>query len=294
MSINLTFTTDTMDVCIKNYEPYSFEYNGWIVSDHYVYNEINPRGSYYSIIVSSQHSIFNEEDLNEDRYLGQGVLDLITSLIPICGLPPLNNPKYNDFLDSTFIFDYRSEPQGWKTNYHEIEHLFEAEKQSKMKVSIKYIGVFKYSIIEKSPLKELEFMMNNYMSIQDDTKFLVFLNNSILMSDDINVFMLIGKALEIINAMYPYDNRHGKDDKRIIELFPELIDVFQGITIKELMSFSNNRKETRHFVNKRSKQPHDSLSSEERIQLFKCTTSLIINVVREKFGLSRSKIVFMS
>ena len=129
-------------------------------------------------------------------------------------------------------------------------------------------------------------MLDKYDNLPEDVRFLLFLNYSILTSDNFNVFMLIGKALEIINAMYPFQHNHGKPDKRIEEYFPELIDTFQGITIKNLMDLSNNRQETRHFLDKKKHLPHESLTRDERINLYRCSTSLMLNVLRDKFGLT--------
>ena len=66
MSHQLTFTTDSIDVCINNYEPYSFEYDGWTVSDKYVHNDKNNRGSYYKIVITSP-SFYKEEMLNNEE-----------------------------------------------------------------------------------------------------------------------------------------------------------------------------------------------------------------------------------
>ena len=76
--------------------------------------------------------------------------------------------------------------------------------------------------------------------------------------------------------------------RRIEEHFPELTDIFDGYTIRDLFNLANNRKETRHYIkDKATVSAHESLTEEERIKMFNCTFSLMINVLREKFGLSR-------
>lgn len=291
MEHHLTFTTDSMDVCINNYEPYSFDYKGWTVSDKYVHNKNNPRGSSYAIIFSSP-LFSDEEELNNYRLSGQDISNLITTLIPVCGLPSLNSPKFMDFLKDQYIIDYKSAPQGWKTNYDDVLKQIRADKGSKMLVHITFMGISRYSTIGSSPLEDIRIMLERYDNLDDEIKFLIHLYYIILTTDNLNVYMLIGKALEIINAMYPFKHNHGKDDKRIEDFFPELMELFQHYTIRDLISLSNNRKETRHFINKKNNLPHDSLTKDERKDLFRCSTYLIMNVIRDKFGLPHEKIVF--
>lgn len=289
MSHQLTFTTDSIDVCINNYEPYSFEYDGWTVSDKYVHNDKNNRGSYYNIVITSP-SFYKEEMLNNYVIIGQDIINLITPLIPVCGIPSLNYPKFRNFLKDQNIIDPKSSPQGWSSDYNNVLEQIKAEKGETIHVSYEFMGICRFSTIKNTPLKDLHLMLDKYDNLPEDVRFLLFLNYSILTSDNFNVFMLIGKALEIINAMYPFQHNHGKPDKRIEEYFPELIDTFQGITIKNLMDLSNNRQETRHFLDKKKHLPHECLTRDERINLYRCSTCLMLNVLRVKFGLSPFKI----
>ena len=286
----LSFTTDSMDVCINNYEKYEFDYAGWIVSDKYEHYEKNPRWSRYTITITS-HDIFNEETLNDSRITGQRIVDLITPLLPVCGLPSLNSPKYVDFLKDQSIVDYKSSPQGWSTDYKAVLEQIKKDNGTNSFVNIEFMGVSRYSTIEDSPLMDLQLMLKNYDTLDEEIKFLIFLHYTILTSADINIYMLIGKALEIVNALYPYNRNHGKEDKRIEEFFPELSRLFGNVTIKDLISLSNNRKETRHYINKGGNKPHEPLSSEERKTLYKCSIYLMMNVIRDKFGLPHEEIM---
>ena len=281
----LKFTTDYIDACINKYEPISFEYRGWTVCDHYEHNEKNTRWSRYNIILLSNK--FSEEDaLNNYRIEGESIVNLLTLLIPVSGLPSLHYSKYNDFLHDSTVFDYKSNPQGWNTNYNELLKQIKKDKNEEMHVHYTFMGLSRYSTLEESPLKDIQLMLNRYEDINEEVKFLLFLLFSILKSEDINLFMLIGKALEIINAMYPYNSNHSKPDKRIEKFFPELKDVFKETTIKDLITLSNYRKETRHYIkDKNNLVAHDSLSSEERKKLYTCSTYLILVVLRAKFGL---------
>ena len=282
MGTKLSFISDALDVEIENYSDCKFEYDKWIVSDKYVLNEKQPRLSKYSIVVTSPN-IETEEELNDYRINGERVVNRITHFIPFCGLPTLNSPKSMSVYRDVSFIDYQKAPKGWEMNYNEIKETFR-DSQAKHSITVSVEGFKPYSIIDSSPLGELNTIMNNYDLTGEEIKFLIFLNNAILTSTDSNAYMLIGKALEIINAIYPLK---GKKDNRINEYFPELEEMYKGHTIKELIGLCNNRKETRHYIKKDKTQliSHESLSKEEGLLLFKFSTNLILNVVRDKFDL---------
>ena len=284
MNNNLVYTSEPMDVLIENYMEYKYTYHNWIVSDNYVFNEKMPRHSHYSIIVTSPF-VDNEHELYKYDSFGRVLVDRITSLIPLCGLPSLISKGTHDFLTNRSIIVYTNSPKGWKTNYNKIRTELVKPNVSGLTIGNITAEVKGYAIIDDTPLKELEVMINNYDSINEGVKYLMFLNNCILSYADSNIFMLMGKALEIIDAMYPLKT---KKDKRIDNSFPELANVFNGYTIKDLFNLSNNRKETRHYIKDKAKViSHESLNEEERIMMYKCTTCLIINVLRDQFGLPR-------
>ena len=97
--------------------------------------------------------------------------------------------------------------------------------------------------------------------------------------------MLIGKALEIVNTIYPYERHRGKDDDRIKRFHPELAPIFGKVTLKDLMEWSNKRQETRHYM-RNLKDSHPRLTEEEREKLYMCSVELITNIVRKQFGLN--------
>ena len=291
MEKSLSFISDALDVEIKNYSERKFEYDKWMVSDKYVLDEKQPHLSKYSIIVTSPN-IGTEEELNDYRSKGEKVINRITHFIPICGLPALNTPKSSSFYRDVSIIDYQKAPLGWEMNYKEIKDIFRVQKSKKHTITISVEGFRPYSIIDSSPLEELSIIMNNYDSTSEEIRFLVFLNNAILTSTDSSKYMLIGKALEIINAIYPLK---GNKDNRINEYFPEIEEVYEGHAIKELMGLCNFRKETRHFIKDKKDNtrliPHESLSKEEGLLLLGLSTNLIMNVIREKVGLAHAAII---
>lgn len=289
MNNNIVYTSEPMDVLIENYVEYKFTYHNWIVSDNYVFNEKMPRHSHYSIIVTSPF-VDDEPGLYKYESFGRVLVDRITSLIPFCGLPSLISKGTHDYLANRSVIVSSKSPDGWKTNYNEIRKELMKSKELGLIIGNITAEVKEYSIINDTPLKELEVMINKYNSISEEVKYLIFLNNSILSSTDSIIFMLMGKALEIINAMYPLKT---KKDRRIEEHFPELTSVFNSYTIKDLMNLSNNRKETRHYIKDKAKLiSHESLNEEERIMMYKCTICLITNVLREQFELPRPSFEF--
>lgn len=287
----LSFKTKTMCVCIDKYEKYSFNYRGWTIADSYVLNETSPRHSQYSITISSP-SISTEDELNNFSLQGQKIAEMITELIPISGLPSLNTPKYKSFCNNREFVAYKSAPSGWSTNYTTIQSMLNKERSNEIRLDVTFEGIVHFSVLEQSPLPDLQHMLEHYDDAEEPIKFLLFLNNSILSANDINVFMLIGKALEIVDAIYPY---HGpeEDDNRIKIFFPELSDTFGEHTLKRLCHWCNKRKEARHYIKvKHERLPHDPLSKEERIALCRCSNSLIMNVIRHAFHLPHSSVVF--
>ena len=95
--------------------------------------------------------------------------------------------------------------------------------------------------------------------------------------------MLLSKALEMVNAMHPLN---GKDD-RIQTLLPELVDQFKGTTIKDMLNLANNRKETRHYVDKSKETLSHQAMSEDELKLFySFTNQLCLNLLRRSLGLN--------
>lgn len=285
----LAFKTKPVYVCIDKYEKYSFIYQGWTISDNYVLNESSPEHSQYSITITSP-SISDEDELNHYSLQGKKNAELITELIPISGLPSLNSPKNKSFCNNQEFVDYNSAPSGWSSNYTTIQSMLNREKDNKISLVVTFEGIVHFSMLEHTPLPDIQHMLEHYDDIDESIKFLLFLNNSILSANDINVFMLIGKALEIIYEIGIHSEPKWDKRKPIRSYFPELSEVLHDKTFSNLFELSNSRKESRHFVNDKCKnnvEAHVSLSKEERTDLYRCSIILTLNVIRDAFGLSR-------
>jgi len=282
-----------MYVHINKYEKFTFDYWGWTVSDNYKYNAKSPRHSQYSITITSP-SITNQEELNNSSVRGKEIADIVTMLIPICGLSALNSPKFISFSNNHKLVDFKSAPNGWSTNYSDIKSMLNGEKSNKTILDVTAEGLFHFSILEQSPLFEIQYMLERYDNVDEHIKFLLFLYNSIETANDINVYMLIGKALEIVYANGANKELKWKKERPIKNYIPELSETLQDISFGNLFEWTNFRKESRHYVdNKKNYKPHGSMSTEERIKLYQCSTSLIIYVIRQAFGLSRMPFGFI-
>ena len=287
MANYLSIKTNPMYVHIKNYEKYTFGYLGWTVSDNYIYNEKSPRHSQYSITITSP-DITSQEELNNSSVRGKEIADIITMLIPISGLSSLNSPKFISFSNNHEFVDYKSAPNGWNTNFSDLQSKLNSKKGNKLILDVTVEGFIHPSKFEQSPLFEIQKMLEHYNDVEEHIKFLLFLYNSIETANDINVYMLIGKALEIVFAIGTYNKR-----RPIKSYFPELSVILQDVTFGNLFELTNQRKESRHYVeNNKNYIPHNPMSTEEKIILYRCSTSIIINVIRQALGLSRVTIVY--
>ena len=275
------YTSNPLSLVITNYEPISFEYNGWIVSDEYACNEKYSTLSEYRIKVSS-NEICNDEDLNSAAYQGRELTDVITKLLPYVAFVSLNEPQCVNSTRTETSIIVNSPTKGWTNNYNEVESYLVTQDGIPFKVICEYDGTLHYAKMINSPLNELKTMLEAYEGLSNNYKFLIFLHNAIKESEDINRYMLIGKALEIVNAIYPY--QRGRQDRRIQENHPELLPFFERTTLKDLIGLSNSRKESRHYINQ-STDSHPKLSEEEREKLYICRVLLITNIIRKVCGL---------
>jgi hypothetical protein len=261
----------------------SFEYNGWTISEEYNYNEKFPKDSEYRLVVSSLE-IRSKDKLSETASKGREVTELITKMLPYVAFVSLNEPLHTNTSRTRYIISTTKPLNGWNNNYEEIETELDKNDDNPLRVKCSLMATIHWVRVPKSPMEELKIVLENYNSLSDSYKFLIFLHNAIKESEDINRYMLIGKALEIVNTIYPYERHRGKDDDRIERFHPELAPIFGKITLKDLMEWSNNRQETRHYM-RNLKDSHPRLTEEEREKLYLCSVLLITNIIRKVCGL---------
>ena len=198
---------------LAEYTPMSFDYEGWQVSDEYVYNPVYKTHSQYRIIVTSK-DINDDESLGESVHKGEEVVRRITELIPFCTLLSLNEPSGIDITRTLKIKITNVPPRAWEFNYQDVKDYLDDQKPDKLRGIITCQGFNHYSEFSKSPLIDLELMLKNYKDASEEIRYLVFLYNAIIESEDSNRYMLIGKALEIINVLYPYRRKRDREDCR--------------------------------------------------------------------------------
>ena len=279
--MRLIYTSNPLSLVIANYEPMSFEYNGWTISEEYNYNEKFPKDSEYRLVVSSLE-IRSKDKLSETASKGREVTELITKMLPYVAFVSLNEPLHTNTSRTRYIISTTKPLNGWNNNYEEIETELDKNDDNPLKVKVTLMPTTHWVRMHKSPMEELKIVLENYNSLSDSYKFLIFLHNAIKESEDINRYMLIGKALEIVNAIYPYQS--GRPDRRIQENHPELLPFFEGTTLKDLIGLSNSRQESRHYM-RNLKDSHPRLTEEEREKLYLCSVLLITNIIRKVCGL---------
>lgn len=280
--MKLVYTSNPLSLVIENYEPMSFEYNGWKISDEYEFCKKNPHSSEYKITISSS-DVKEEKDLDAVLPSGNTIAKTISRLLPFSTFLSLNEPAYINITRTLSIVNIRIPPKGWSSNYEDISRDLAEQGNSSLKVKVTIKGYGHFTECPKSPIADLKVMLENYDSLAEKYKFLIFLHNAILESEDENRYMLIGKALEIVNTIYPYEHHRNKNDDRIEKYHPELLPTFEKKTIQTLINWSNNRQEARHYFS-RGAIPHPPLTMEEREQLYICSMLLITNIIRLQFG----------
>ena len=281
--MRLIYTSNPLSLVIANYEPMSFEYNGWTISEEYNYNEKFPKDSEYRLVVSSLE-IRSKDKLSETASKGREVTELITKMLPYVAFVSLNEPLHTNISRTRYIISTTKPLNGWNNNYKEIETELDKNDDNPLRVKCSLMAPIHWVRVPKSPMEELKIVLENYNSLSDSYKFLIFLHNAIKESEDINRYMLIGKALEIVSAIYPFQKKKRQQDTRIKDLHPELLPVFGEMTLQKLIDLSNSRQESRHYM-RRLTDSHPKLSEEEAEKLYVCSVHLITNIIRAKFGL---------
>ena len=276
----LKYISPTLTLIINHYIPYRFEYSDWFIYDQY--NNENQSFPEYKIIIESR-TLNKHEDLYQKNLEGYELIKIISQLMPFCTYNSFGRSEMFDIVFLQESFNSTIPAYGWKSNYKEV---YLAMQESKLKVIATFAGYMIKTNVDNSPLRDLERMIVNYTLLDDNKLFLIFLLNSALESTDLNRYLILGKALEIIDAMYP--NKNSKDD-RLNVINPLLNEVFKGKTIKDLRGLSNTRKETRHYIgDKNNVLPHQEMTENEKILYYNCIFNLVVCVIRQSFALNYS------
>ena len=161
---------------------------------------------------------------------------LVSNLLPLVTYNSYYNPEGFDCCRTQITIDYKKPFKGWKSNFEKIYDFIERKGGSPYVVKINLHSVVNWTRIDNNPLSDLQKLIKNYGHLSEDMRYLLFLLNAAMESPDSNRYMILGKALEIINSIYPLEKNKSDDRLEIIDY--KLKEVFNGITIKELIGWS--------------------------------------------------------
>lgn len=288
-SINrLVYKSPILYVYIDNYKPITFSYKGWIFSDEY-----NPKAPFYPeyrIKIESK-LIAPSEELHELALYGREMASLISNLLPIFTYNSFYNPEGFDCCRSQKSIDYKKPFRGWESNFEKIYDFIERKEGKPYIVKVNLHSVVNWTRIENNPLSDLQKLIKNYGHLSEDMRYMLFLLNAAMESPDSNRYMILGKALEIINSIYPLEKSNS--DNRLENIDSKLKDVFNEITIKELIGWSNSRQEGRHYVlDKKNRIAHPQMTEREKELYYICCINLIVCIIRKSLGLEYDPLGF--
>lgn len=274
--MHIVYRSKPMPIHIDEYEQNSFEYDKWVISDNYKESKY---GYEYRIIVFTKRTIKDYNDLTYDSILTSGFVEKLTMLIKYVLGVSLNSPHGQIFHKRGRIIDFREIPKGWEANISEID----TDLMKTLSSFVRAVPIPTHGNMKTSILEELNIALNNYDSLDEEIKDLMAVHNSAVESDERACYLIMGKLIDMINWLYPLEHR---TDRRIKEIFPELIPFFGDTTIKDLMGIANSRKETRHY-NMSLQSPHPALTNQEAEIYFQRIDILALDIVRKRLGLPK-------
>lgn len=284
--MNLQLQTKELGVYIENYTPYKVQIDeDFVLYDTYtpIIQGKNKRGNYKLI-----YEYVNTKTISEERLFDIALkMNMYTKTINLLFKYVTG---YAIGTDSMEIDSYTKQvltpndcTLGWETNYDDVlNSLSQPPLKGKLSVSVST-----YVILDKNPLFELEKAIKNYSKLDQKEIDLMKLNSAFDYSYDIIRYMALGKALEIVNSMYPLGKK--RNDTRIHDNWPEMDILFGDVTIKDLIKISNTRKETRHYI--LNGGAHPAMTENERKKYYELTNLLITNIIRQRLGLELVDII---
>ena len=277
MENRIIITSKPLLIDIQNYQQGRSVIQGYRLTDVYEPKQGIRHGQYRLVIESP--IIRTDKDLSEAIRKGYSIANRLT-LVLKCILGEAMNtlPSYIKSFTMQAIL-YKDMPQGWTSNIVAVKK--ELDKTKRLKVSIEVVCEH-YVEMPNSPFEDIVKAINGYPKLSNSLKELLLLINEADLVSSSSRYVLLGKALEIVNSIYPY--HHSRKDNRINDVFPDLEASFDGITLKKLLEWANTRQEARHYVNKQQ-TPHPQMTDDERKGYYECTNLFCINVIRKALGL---------
>lgn len=282
--MKLIYKSQGFPITIEKYIPSSFDCDQWVIPDEYTKVAI---GNEYRIVVTSLVDIIDHHDLTFLSVQTSAFIEKLTMLLKYAVGMSLNSPHKQLTYRCTRGIDIREIPKGWSANIDERDTFLMETRSSHISIT-----VFPNNAdMATSALSELQTALNNYDALNEEIKDLIALHNSAVESDERSCFLIMSKVLDMINFLYPPSKSHPHNDKRISQYFPELQPIFIDTTIRDLFEIANRRKETRHYEDKKTQTPHNSIKGHEAEQFFQRVDVLAMSVVRRKLGLPPLNIV---
>lgn len=278
----LVYESIPLNLLIKQYEPIQFEYGKYTYSDKYIPPKEKQQYGSYVLRISTK-------EISEQKQLNSISMDLrlhaefVTMLFKYVTGASLF--KENDGIDlhRQRIIVAGECPDGWSSNYKELNDLLD---HNTFRIGPIQTSFKSYTQILISPLYELQLILNQYNRVPEVIRYLMRLNYEAEMASEMIRSLVYGKVLEIIDAIHPLPKGKSKKDNRIEEYYNGMQELYEGITIKDLMNLANNRADTRHYAaQKENVIAHPFLSYDELGIYEPLIDNIAMNEVRKSFGL---------
>ena len=277
----LIYETIPLNLLIQKYDPIHFECGGYTYSDKYIPPKDKQNYGTYVLRISAGE-ISEQGQLNGISMKLRQHAEFITMVFKyVTGASLFKNEDSIDLHRQRVIFAGEC-PDGWSSNYNELNKLLD---RNPIQMGVRRMPSKPYAQISISPLYELQLILKQYNRVPDAIRYLMRLNYEADLASEMTRSLVYGKVLEIIDAIHPLP-KGSKKDKRIEEYYPCMQELFNGITIKDLMNWANNRADTRHYAaQKKNVKAHPFLSYEELGIYEPLIDNLAFNEVRTSFGL---------
>ena len=276
----LVYESIPLNLLIRKYKPFQFEYCGYTYSDKYIPpKEKQKYGSY--VLKISTGEMTEQSQLNGYSMKLRQHVEFVTMLFKYITGASLFKDEDGIDLRRKRVLVAGECPEGWSSNYNELNDLLD---HNTFRIGPIHMFLKPYAQILISPLYELQLILMRYDRVNETIRYLMHLNYEADVASKMIRCLVYGKVLEIIDAIHPL--QPGKKDNRIEKYYDGMQEMFQGMTIKDLMGLANNRADTRHYAaQKNNIIAHPFLTYEELGRYEVLIDNLAINEVRINFGL---------
>lgn len=279
MNNNLVAQSKPILLDLEEYGEGKSMISGYLVKDTYSVPKTKVDYGQYRFIIESP-IIRDETDLNRHLHSIKEISQRLTILTKCVIGEALNTSPWELDLFTKKIELVGQMPLGWESNYDLVQK--ELDKKKRLTVHLEGEPNH-YYMLPSSPFNDYITALKAFPRLEKIKRDLLQILNDADLVSYTGRYMLLSKALEIVNAMYPLTARK---DNRIQTILPELVEEFKGVTLKDLMNLANNRRETRHYVDKTTESLSHQAMSEEELKLFySMTNQLCLNIIRRSLGL---------